>query len=71
MVDMEAAARQVFDRYDLDGDGLLTAEEYRQVATELGDAGVTEDAAADLVATLDTDGDQRVSFAEFWAAIRP
>lgn len=29
---METAARKVFECYDVDGDGLVTADEYRKVA---------------------------------------
>lgn len=70
MADMvEKAARSVFERYDLDGDGLVTAEEYRQVVTELEGAEITESEARALIDSLDTDGDRRMSFDEFWAAI--
>ncbi|MGW4027409.1 EF-hand domain-containing protein [Streptomyces sp. NPDC005009] len=66
---VEKAARSVFERYDLDGDGLVTAEEYRQAVTELEGAEITESEARALIASLDTDGDRRMSFDEFWAAI--
>ncbi|MFI5663530.1 EF-hand domain-containing protein [Streptomyces sp. NPDC051684] len=66
---MAAAARKVFDRYDVDGDGQLTAEEYRQVIAELGDTSVTAEAAQDLIDTIDTDGDRKVSFDEFRASM--
>lgn len=69
MVDMTAAARTVFDRYDVDGDGQLTAEEYRQVVAELGDTGVTAEAAQELIDTIDSDGDRKVSFEEFRASM--
>ncbi|MFF5157791.1 EF-hand domain-containing protein [Streptomyces sp. NPDC000348] len=66
---VEKAARSVFERYDLDGDGLVTAEEYRQVVTELEGSGITESEARALIDSLDTDGDRRMSFDEFWAAM--
>lgn len=70
MADMvEKAARSVFERYDLDGDGLVTAEEYRQVVAELEGAEITESEAQGLIDSLDTDGDRRMSFDEFWAAM--
>ncbi|MGW6054494.1 EF-hand domain-containing protein [Streptomyces sp. NPDC055189] len=66
---MTAAARKVFERYDVDGDGQLTAEEYRQVVVELGDTGITAEAAQDLIDAIDTDGDRKVSFDEFRASM--
>ncbi|MFJ9663253.1 EF-hand domain-containing protein [Streptomyces sp. NPDC101219] len=66
---VETAARKVFDRYDLDGDGQVTAEEYRQVVAELEGSQITEAQARELIASLDTDGDGRMSFEEFWAAM--
>lgn len=69
MVDMAAAAQKIFERYDVDGDGQLTAAEYRQVVEELGETGVTEEAAQALIDTMDTDGDRKVSFEEFRAAM--
>ncbi|MFI1420804.1 EF-hand domain-containing protein [Streptomyces sp. NPDC020731] len=70
MADMvEKAARSVFERYDLDGDGLVTAEEYRQVVAELEGTDITESEARGLIDSLDTDGDRRMSFDEFWAAL--
>jgi Ca2+-binding EF-hand superfamily protein len=70
MADMvEKAARSVFERYDLDGDGLVTAEEYRQVVAELEGDEITESEAQGLIDSLDTDGDRRMSFDEFWAAM--
>lgn len=69
MVDMTAAARKVFDRYDLDGDGQLTADEYRKVVEELGDKDVTAQDAQALIDTIDSDGDRKVSFEEFRASM--
>ncbi|MER7485580.1 EF-hand domain-containing protein [Streptomyces sp. NPDC126497] len=66
---VEKAARSVFERYDLDGDGLVTAEEYRQVVAELEGTAITESEARGVIDSLDTDGDRRMSFDEFWAAM--
>jgi Ca2+-binding EF-hand superfamily protein len=63
------AARTVFERYDLDGDGQVTAEEYRQVVAELEGSEITAEQARDLIDALDTDGDRQMSFEEFWAAM--
>ncbi|MER7985330.1 EF-hand domain-containing protein [Streptomyces noursei] len=66
---VETAARKVFARYDLDGDGQVTAEEYRQVVAELEGTEITEAQAQELIDSLDTDGDRQMSFEEFWAAM--
>ncbi|CAL9608982.1 EF-hand domain-containing protein [Streptomyces sp. enrichment culture] len=66
---VETAARTVFERYDLDGDGQVTPEEYRQVVAELEGSHITEAQARELIGSLDTDGDGRMSFEEFWAAM--
>jgi Ca2+-binding EF-hand superfamily protein len=66
---MEAAARKVFDRYDLNNDGFISAAEYKQVMAELGDFNVTESVAQALINDVDANGDRLMSFDEFWAAI--
>ncbi|MBZ4016568.1 EF-hand domain-containing protein [Streptomyces purpurogeneiscleroticus] len=66
---VETAARKVFAQYDVDGDGLITVDEYRKVVTELEGSEITESQAQGLVDQLDTDGDRQVSFEEFWAAM--
>jgi Ca2+-binding EF-hand superfamily protein len=66
---IETAARKVFDRYDVDGDGLVTAEEYRKVIAELEGAEITEAEAQNLIDSLDANGDRQMSFEEFWAVM--
>ncbi|MGP3942846.1 EF-hand domain-containing protein [Streptomyces sp. 6N106] len=66
---METAARKVFERYDLDGDGLVTADEYRQVVAELEGSEITAAEAQALIDSLDTNGDRQMSFEEFWVAM--
>ncbi|CAL9640612.1 EF-hand domain-containing protein [Streptomyces sp. Tu 3180] len=66
---IEAAARKVFERYDVDGDGLVTADEYREAVAELEGSEITASQARELIDALDTDGDGRMSFEEFWAAM--
>ncbi|HZG03548.1 MAG TPA: EF-hand domain-containing protein [Streptomyces sp.] len=67
MADIEAA-RKVFDRFDLNGDGLITAAEFHQVMSELGDHHVTVGLAQTLIDQHDGDGDGLLSFEEFWQA---
>ena len=65
---IETAARKVFDSYDVDGDGLVTADEYRKVVSELGSQ-ISEEEAQQLIDSLDANGDRQMSFEEFWAAM--
>ncbi|CAM5655861.1 MULTISPECIES: EF-hand domain-containing protein [Streptomyces] len=66
---VETAARKVFERYDLDGDGLVSADEYRKVVAELEGSEITESEARQLIDSLDANGDGQMSFEEFWAAM--
>ncbi|MER6151845.1 EF-hand domain-containing protein [Streptomyces hirsutus] len=66
---VETAARKVFERYDLDGDGLVSADEYRKVVAELEGSEITEAEARQLIDSLDANGDGQMSFEEFWAAM--
>jgi Ca2+-binding EF-hand superfamily protein len=65
-VDIEAA-RKVFERYDLNGDGLISAAEYKSVMAQLGDPYVTETVAQAVINAADQNGDGLMSFEEFWA----
>lgn len=67
---METAARKVFERYDIDGDGLVTADEYRKVVAELEGTEITASQAQELIDSLDTNGDRQMSFEEFWAGMK-
>ena len=67
---MKAAARKVFDSYDLDGEGQITAKEYQQVVAELRDEHLSEEEAQRFIDALDTDGDGTMSFEEFWAPMQ-
>ncbi|WP_405602336.1 EF-hand domain-containing protein [Streptomyces sp. NBC_01410] len=68
MVDIEEA-RKAFDRYDLDGDGKITAAEYKSVMAQLGDFHVTEPVAEAVIKSKDGDGDGQLTFDEFWASL--
>ncbi|WP_431042064.1 EF-hand domain-containing protein [Streptomyces sp. P1-3] len=68
MADIEAA-KKAFERFDVDGDGFITAAEYKSVMAQLGDPYVTETVAQALINSRDTDGDGLLSFEEFWASL--
>ncbi|NWF25143.1 EF-hand domain-containing protein [Streptomyces sp. PKU-EA00015] len=65
MADIEEA-RKAFDRYDADGDGFITAAEYKTAMAQMGDWNVTESVAEAVIASQDTDEDKLLSFDEFW-----
>ncbi|MBP2405300.1 EF hand [Streptomyces netropsis] len=62
------AARKAFDRFDVDGDGFITATEYKSVMAELGDFNVTETVAQAIINKKDGNGDGVLSFEEFWTS---
>ncbi|MFE2426410.1 EF-hand domain-containing protein [Streptomyces sp. NPDC059373] len=68
MADIESA-RTAFERYDLDGDGYITAAEYKKVMAELGDPYVSETVAQAVIAAKDINEDGLLTFAEFWAGL--
>lgn len=65
----KAEARKAFDRLDVDGDGRITATEYKSVMAQLGDFQVTETVAQAIINKKDGNGDGVLSFDEFWASL--
>jgi Ca2+-binding EF-hand superfamily protein len=66
MADIQEA-RKEFDRLDADGDGFVTAAEFKRALAQGGDWNVTEAVAESIIAKRDLDGDKLLSFDEFWA----
>ncbi|MFI7404981.1 MULTISPECIES: EF-hand domain-containing protein [unclassified Streptomyces] len=66
MADIEAA-RKEFQRIDTDGDGFITAAEFKTALAQEGDWNVTESVAEVIIKTRDLNGDKVLSFDEFWA----
>ncbi|MFF1677259.1 EF-hand domain-containing protein [Streptomyces sp. NPDC058256] len=66
MADIEEA-RKAFERIDTDGDGFITAAEFKTALAQGGDWNVTESVAEALIASRDLNGDKLLSFDEFWA----
>ncbi|GAA2999432.1 EF-hand domain-containing protein [Streptomyces fulvorobeus] len=67
MADIESA-RKAFDRFDGNGDGLITAHEYKSAMAQLGDPFVTETVAQAIINSNDANGDGLLTFEEFWAS---
>ncbi|MEU6930427.1 MULTISPECIES: EF-hand domain-containing protein [unclassified Streptomyces] len=65
MADIDSA-RTAFNKFDVDGDGFITAAEYKSVMAQLGDFNVTESVAEALINRQDTNGDHKLSWDEFW-----
>ncbi|MCB5910235.1 EF-hand domain-containing protein [Streptomyces pinistramenti] len=69
MADIEKA-REQFERFDADQDGLVTPDEFKRAMAEMGDPFVTGPIAESVIRSKDSDGDGRMSFDEFWAALQ-
>ncbi|MEH0546968.1 EF-hand domain-containing protein [Streptomyces sp. B21-105] len=66
MADIEEA-RNHFQRIDTDGDGFITAAEFKSALAQEGDWNVTESVAEAIIKSRDLNGDKVLSFDEFWA----
>jgi Ca2+-binding EF-hand superfamily protein len=60
-------ARKQFQRIDADGDGFITAAEFKTALAQEGDWNVTETVAEAIIKQRDLNGDKVLSFDEFWA----
>mgnify|MGYP001446107217 CR=1 FL=1 len=69
MADAREVARAEFERFDTDGDGLLTADEIRRANEALGGLGASEAEIEAFIASADRDGDGRVGLDEFAALV--
>jgi Ca2+-binding EF-hand superfamily protein len=66
VADIEEARKQ-FQRIDTDGDGFITAAEFKAALAQEGDWNVTESVAEVIIKSRDLNGDKVLSFDEFWA----
>ncbi|MEV0592521.1 EF-hand domain-containing protein [Nonomuraea cavernae] len=69
MTDAREVAKAEFERFDSDGDGLLTSAEIRQVNLALGAQGATSEEIEAFIASADRDGDGRIGLEEFAALV--
>lgn len=63
------SAKTTFERFDKDGDGFVTADEYRGAMAAMGDPFVTGPVADAVIAAKDVNGDGLLSFDEFWTSV--
>ena len=63
------AAKAEFERFDSDHDGVLTADEVRQVNRVLGAHAATDEEIDAFIASADRDGDGRITLDEFLGLI--
>ncbi|WP_424211677.1 EF-hand domain-containing protein [Streptomyces sp. BI20] len=68
MADIDTA-RATFDRFDKDGDGYITAAEYREAMAVMGDYAVTGPVAEAVIKAKDLNEDNRLSFDEFRSSL--
>ncbi|CAM5321470.1 EF-hand domain-containing protein OS=Streptomyces alboniger OX=132473 GN=CP975_25050 PE=4 SV=1 [Streptomyces alboniger] len=68
MADIEEA-RKTFEHFDADGDGFITAAEWKSAMARMGDFYMTETVAEAVIGTKDIDADKRLSFDEFWTSL--
>ncbi|MFF3329829.1 EF-hand domain-containing protein [Streptomyces sp. NPDC002888] len=66
MADIDEARKQ-FERIDTDGDGFITAAEFKTALAQQGDWNVTDTVAEAIIKSRDLNGDKLLSFDEFWA----
>ncbi|AVH56367.1 MULTISPECIES: EF-hand domain-containing protein [Streptomyces] len=66
MADIDEARKQ-FERIDTDGDGFVTAAEFKTALAQEGDWNVTETVAQAIIDSRDVNGDKLLSFDEFWS----
>ncbi|GAA1081359.1 MULTISPECIES: EF-hand domain-containing protein [Kitasatospora] len=60
-------AKASFSRFDINGDGFISPEEYSKVMAEMGDPYVTVPVAQAVIAKADTSKDGLLNWDEFWA----
>jgi Ca2+-binding EF-hand superfamily protein len=65
VADIEEARKQ-FERIDTNGDGFITAAEFKTALAQGGDWNVTEAVAEAVIKSQDLNGDKLLSFDEFW-----
>ncbi|MFD4873860.1 EF-hand domain-containing protein [Streptomyces sp. NPDC058420] len=65
MADIEEARKQ-FERIDTDGDGFITAAEFKTALAQGGDWNVTETVAEAIIKSRDLNGDKVLSFDVSW-----
>ncbi|MEV6206327.1 EF-hand domain-containing protein [Kitasatospora sp. NPDC051914] len=59
-------AKTTFARFDVNGDGFISPEEYSKVMAEMGDPYVTVPVAQAVIAKADTSKDGLLNWDEFW-----
>lgn len=66
--DPRDAFRKAFDEYDVDGDGFLTAEDFKRITAQQGEEMTTEQAEA-MIQMADGNKDGKVSFDEYYTIL--
>ncbi|MCZ1019302.1 MULTISPECIES: EF-hand domain-containing protein [Streptomyces] len=69
MADIEQA-KATFAKFDADGDGRVTPDEFKSAMAAMGDHLVTGPMAEAVIKAKDSDGDGLMSFDEFWTSVQ-
>ncbi|KPC59786.1 EF-hand domain-containing protein [Streptomyces chattanoogensis] len=69
MADIEKA-KAAFARFDADGDGQVTPDEFKRAMAAMGDMYANGPMAEAVLKSKDIDGDGKMSFDEFWASLQ-
>ncbi|MBB5779440.1 EF-hand domain-containing protein [Nonomuraea jabiensis] len=69
MTSAREAAEAEFRRFDVDGDGLLTADEIRRANEALGGQGASESEIEAFIKSADNDGDGTIGLEEFMGLV--
>eukprot|EP00301_Raphidiophrys_heterophryoidea_P008306 c13101_g1_i6.p1 GENE.c13101_g1_i6~~c13101_g1_i6.p1 ORF type:complete len:103 (-),score=33.67 c13101_g1_i6:110-418(-) len=62
--DPKQELRDAFKVFDRDGNGKISATEFKFILTNLGDA-LTQEEVDDVIGEVDVDGDGQINFEEF------
>ncbi|ANZ15016.1 hypothetical protein SNOUR_08485 [Streptomyces noursei ATCC 11455] len=63
-------AKATFAKFDADGDGRVTPDEFKSAMAAMGDHLVTGPMAEAVIKAKDSDGDGLMSFDEFWKSVQ-
>jgi Ca2+-binding EF-hand superfamily protein len=64
-VDPQQEVEETFKVFDINGDGFISATEFKSVLTQIGGANVTDEQVEAMIAEVDLNGDEQIDIYEF------